>query len=249
MRAGVPSARSSRSARTSGVGRHSRRMSSTSPGMSTHGSVGHLLADQRHREQRREVVGADRLLGARVQRRLHGLGHDRRDVEPRGRHRDRRAGGTACQLLFCRGSFGLDRGRGRARSGSDRRRARAPRRRAPRRSPASAIRRASSTERMALSATATTSSGMRFASCSPIERSSPKSPRSRALTPRIRGSTASARSSSASSWTSTTTASPSAVACDVQLAEQAVVRQRGDDEEDGVGARRRGPRRPGARRR
>src|SRR3954464_15660370 len=39
MRAGVPSARSNRSARTSGVGRHSRRMSSTSPGTSIHGSA------------------------------------------------------------------------------------------------------------------------------------------------------------------------------------------------------------------
>ena len=39
MRAGVPSARSSRSARTNGVGRHSLRMSSTSPGTSIHGSA------------------------------------------------------------------------------------------------------------------------------------------------------------------------------------------------------------------
>src|SRR3954462_168647 len=39
MRAGVPSARSSRSARTSGVGRQRRRMSSTSPGTSIHGSA------------------------------------------------------------------------------------------------------------------------------------------------------------------------------------------------------------------
>src|SRR6478735_6644592 len=39
MRAEVPSARSTLSARTSGVGRHSRRMSSTSPGTSIHGSA------------------------------------------------------------------------------------------------------------------------------------------------------------------------------------------------------------------
>ena len=39
MRAGVPSACSRRRARTSGVGRHRRRMSSTSPGMSIHGSA------------------------------------------------------------------------------------------------------------------------------------------------------------------------------------------------------------------
>ena len=38
MRAGVPSARSSRLARTSGVGRHRRRTSRTSPGMSIHGA-------------------------------------------------------------------------------------------------------------------------------------------------------------------------------------------------------------------
>ena len=47
-----------------------------------------LLADQRHREQRREVVGADRLLrlraerGQRLDARLHDVGHQ---VEPRGR--------------------------------------------------------------------------------------------------------------------------------------------------------------------
>ncbi len=55
--------------------------------MSIHSSVRDLLADQRHREQRREVVGAERLLrlraerGQRLDARLHDVGHE---VEPRG---------------------------------------------------------------------------------------------------------------------------------------------------------------------
>ena len=102
------------------------------------------------------------------------------------------------------------------------------------------MRRASSTERIALSATATTAGGMRLATRSPTDRSSPKSPRSRALTPTTRGPIASARSSSASSWASTTIVEPEIGAGVVQLAEQAVVRQRGDDEQGGVGTRRPG---------
>ena len=44
--------------------------------------AGHLLADQLHREQRRQVVGADRLEGARVQRRRRGRGQVGDDVVP-----------------------------------------------------------------------------------------------------------------------------------------------------------------------
>src|SRR5690606_27335304 len=43
-----------------------------------------LLLDQRHREQRRQVVGADRLPGGGVQRRLQRLGQPGQRVEPRG---------------------------------------------------------------------------------------------------------------------------------------------------------------------
>lgn len=59
----------------------------------------HLLADQRHREQRSEVVGTDGLAGARVQRRLRRRREVWDDVEPcagnpvRGSvHRDMTAG-------------------------------------------------------------------------------------------------------------------------------------------------------------
>ena len=42
----------------------------------------HLLADERHREERGEVVRPDRLAGARVQVGLEGLGQVGNDVEP-----------------------------------------------------------------------------------------------------------------------------------------------------------------------
>ena len=56
------------------------------PGMSTYRSVGHLLQDQVHREQRREVVRADRLQRARVQRRRRRRGQVGDDVVPLRRH-------------------------------------------------------------------------------------------------------------------------------------------------------------------
>ena len=46
------------------------------------GLRGHLLADERHREERGEIVGADRLAGSRVKVGLQGLGQLRHDVEP-----------------------------------------------------------------------------------------------------------------------------------------------------------------------
>src|SRR5690606_7747879 len=44
-----------------------------------------LLLDQRHREQRREGLGSDRLVGRRVERRQRSVGHVGRDVVPVGR--------------------------------------------------------------------------------------------------------------------------------------------------------------------
>ncbi len=47
---------------------------------------GDLLRDEVHREQRRQVVGTDRLVGPRVQRRGRRLGQVGDDVVPGGRH-------------------------------------------------------------------------------------------------------------------------------------------------------------------
>ena len=69
--------------------------------------------------------------------------------------------------------------------------------------------------------------------------STEKSARSRLLMPRMSASTSSARSSSSSSWTSTSTSRSSAARLAVQLVELVVV-EHGDDQQDRVGAGRRG---------
>ncbi len=87
MRAGVPSAASRR------VGAHERRRPPQPQDVEHRaGNVDrrrarHLLLDERHREQRREVIGPDRFLRARMQRRLQRLGQIGQRVVPSGRDR------------------------------------------------------------------------------------------------------------------------------------------------------------------
>ena len=97
--------------------------------------------------------------------------------------------------------------------------------------------RASAGARIALSATAITSGGMRAASVARRRRGPRRtSTRSRAFTPTIRAPSASARSTSASSCASTSTARPSDQASSCRSRTQCVVRQRGEDQQDRVGA-------------
>ena len=85
MRAGVPSARSRRSARTSGVGRHSRRMSSTSPGMSIHGSVDTSCAMSPIGNSGARSSGPTGSFVAGCSGGCSGSGMTGQHVEPRGR--------------------------------------------------------------------------------------------------------------------------------------------------------------------
>ena len=139
--------------------------------------------------------------------------------------------------VACIMSFGSPaRPRGRAPTASDRRRAPAPRRRAPRRSLPQPCARASTADRIADSATAITSGGMLDASALATPRSSANVARLRLFTPTIRAPAPSARSTSAASCASTSTPSPSPSRERVQVGEQRVVGQGGDDQQDRVGA-------------
>ena len=197
----------------------------------------HLLGDETHREQRREVVGPDGLAGRRVQRRLQRLGQHRQHVEPRGRELLLRQDESSHQLPPRSDRMPAHR---LPRARSDCRCERAPRPRARRRSRPRPCVAASSGARIALSATATTSPGIRPASRSLRPRSSANVPRSRAFTPTTVAPAASARSSSASSCASTSATRPSSSASSWRSREKPVVVERGDDEEHGVGADRPG---------
>ncbi len=105
--------------------------------------------------------------------------------------------------------------------------------------PASAIAWASSTERMALSATATTSGGFREASRVPVDRSSPKSRRLRLVTPTIRAPGRQGALDARLVVRLHQGGQAEFGGLGVQVGERGVVGQGGHDEEDGVGTRRR----------
>ncbi len=85
MRAGVSSAFSSRRARYSGLGRHSRYTSMTSPGMSISRLVDTSCSMSPIGNSGARSAGPIGLLGARVQHRRQRFGQIRLDVVPRGR--------------------------------------------------------------------------------------------------------------------------------------------------------------------
>ena len=102
------------------------------------------------------------------------------------------------------------------------------------------MRAASSRDRIALSAIAITSGGTSAASRSPTPRSSSKVPRSRAFTPTICAPMLSARSSSALVVGLDEHGQAEPAGELVQIGEDDVVGDRGDDEQDRVGADRAG---------
>ena len=187
MRAGVPSARSSRSARTSGVGRHSRRMSRTSPGMSIHGSVDTSCAMSPIGNSGARSSGPTGSFVAGCSGGCNGAGRSGsalyQAVGSCDCGRSKRAMGVL--LGSRRTTVGATSGRGEARA--DPRRGRAPRRRAARRTrprPCGPRRPACGSR-----SRPPRSSPAGDARRAPPRRRGPRrrSPRSRALTPTMRG--------------------------------------------------------------
>ena len=203
--------------------------------MSIHGSVDDLLRDEPHREQRREVVGTDRLLGApgAAAAAAARAGPAARCTRRSGSGRLRQIESDHAFLLVLVDRDGARPARRRARPvvGADEgladehrvepgARPSAPRppgcgsrSRPPRSSPAGDARRARPR---------------------PVE-VLVNVTRLRAFTPTIRASSRTARSTSAASWASTSTPSPSDQRELLQVPDVAVVGERGEDQQDRVG--------------
>ena len=208
--------------------------------MSIHAVGRHLLRDQSHREQRREVVRADRLLGAPGAAAVAAAraGRAARCTRPSGSASVGRSNRAIRNLRVSGAPRGRDQRAASARGilGPHERLAHEHRVEAGRGHPHRVVRGADRT----LGDRDRRPAEMRGERRGDVEVLGERAEVAGVRRRRSGASSASARSSSAASWASTSTPRPRPVARSAQLAHVAVVGQGGEDQQDRVGADRAG---------